>query len=113
VIVTPLDGSLFRSVRDTLAARGWEADRAREAAVGMVPAGFHLTGLAPATLEALVVVAGRVGLEVITGDDWALLSGPRSRCAIFGRPWGLPAELTDVAIAIAQALHDDDPLDHA
>ncbi len=112
MIVTPLDGPLSRSLRDTLLARGWDAERARESAAGMAPVGFHLSQLDAAALEALVVVAGRVGLEVVTGDDWAVLSGPRSRCAIFGRPWGLPPELTDVAIAIAQALHDDDPLDH-
>lgn len=109
MIVTPLPAQSPQAFSDALRAHGWDAERARELAAGMASVAFHLQPLDPDALEALVVVAGRSGLEVVTGPDWALLSGARSRCAIFGRPWTLPQALAGAAVAIARALPEDDP----
>ncbi len=63
--------SLPLAVRDALRSHGWEEALAATAAGGLSPLAFHLTGLDPGALEALVRHAGDLGLEVVTGDDWA------------------------------------------
>ena len=40
-----------------------------------------------------------LGLEVVTGDDWAVLAGSRSRLSAFARPWTVPEPLADAATA--------------
>jgi hypothetical protein len=111
VTVTPLPRPSAHGFRDLLQTHGWEAERAREAAAGMEAAAFHCHSLDPATLESLVLVAGRLGLEVITGDDWALVAGAHSRLTALARPWTLPPELVDFAMALGGALHQVTPLD--
>ena len=71
--VTPLALHSARAVRDLLRAHGWDDGPATAAAGGIHPLAFHLTGLDQDALEALVRHSGALGLEVLTGDDWALL----------------------------------------
>lgn len=113
MIVAPLTSPSAGSLRDVLLRHGWEVERAREAAAGIEPAAFHCQPLAPATLESLVVTAGRLGLEVITGEDWALLAGAHSRLTALARPWTVPPELAEFALALGEALHRVTPLDPA
>lgn len=112
MIVAPLAGSPAAPLAGVLEAHGWQPEVAREAADGMCTSAFHCQAVPAEALEALVVTAGRLGLEVITGDDWALVSGARSRLAVFARPWSLPPALMDLATAIAAALPPGDTAGH-
>jgi dihydropteroate synthase len=82
----------------------------RTTADGLESLAFHLTQLEPVTLEALVHTGSRLGLDIITGDDWALLSGPRARLSALARPWTSPAPLVELATALGLALPAEDPL---
>jgi dihydropteroate synthase len=104
VNVTPLALHSPRAVRDTLRAHGWEEGLAAAAAGGVHPLAFHLTGLDQGALEALVRVAGSLGLEVLTGDGWAVLAGSRSRLSAFARPWLVPETLSQLAMEIGLAM---------
>jgi dihydropteroate synthase len=66
-----------------------------------------VTGLAGATIEAMVPLAARLGLELVTGDDWLLLAGPRSRLGAFARPWMQPAAVQGLAEAIGMAMPEE------
>ncbi|MCL4866401.1 MAG: hypothetical protein KJZ47_10930 [Gemmatimonadales bacterium] len=108
MIVAPLaDSRSARSLCEVLLAHGWDDERARETATGMEAAAFHGQQLSPEVLQSLVVTAGRLGLEVITGEDWALLSGARSRLTALARPWSVPPELSAFSLALAEALRDE------
>ena len=104
---TPLATHSVRAVRDALRSHGWEPGLAATAAGGMAPAAFHLTGLDDTTLEALVRFAGQLGLEITTGAGWALLSGSRSRLSAFARPWTVPEQLREAAVAVGLAMTAD------
>jgi dihydropteroate synthase len=104
VNVTPLAVHSPRAVRDALRSHGWEDGLAETAAIGIHASAFHLTGLDQAALEALVPFAGGLGLEVLTGDSWAILAGSRSRLSALARPWTVPQPLAEVAVGIGLAL---------
>jgi dihydropteroate synthase len=104
VNVTPLALHSTRGVRDALRGHGWADERAHDAAGGIHPLALHLTGLDQETLEALVRVGGTLGLEVVTGADWALLAGSRSRLSAFARPWSVPEALAEAAVQVGLAL---------
>jgi dihydropteroate synthase len=104
VNVTPLALHSPRAVRDALRSHGWDEALADTAATGIHSSAFHLTGLNQATLEALVPFAGGLGLEVLTGDSWAILSGSRSRLSALARPWTVPEPLAELAAGIGLAL---------
>jgi dihydropteroate synthase len=104
VTVTPLALHSPRAVRDLLRAHGWDAGQAAAAASGIHPLAFHLTGLGQDTLEALVRHGGSLGLDVLTGDDWALMCGSRSRLSAFARPWLVPPVLSQLAVEIGLAM---------
>jgi dihydropteroate synthase len=91
-------------VREALQSHGWEAGLAENAAGGIAPAAYHLTGLDQGALEALVPFAGNLGLEVLTGETWAVLAGTRSRLSVLARPWTVPPPLAELAAALGQAL---------
>ena len=55
-------------------------------------------------LEALVRFGGGLGLEVVTGDDWAIVAGSRSRLSALARPWTVPEPLADVALRVGLAM---------
>jgi dihydropteroate synthase len=107
VNVTPLTLHSPRAVRDALRSHGWEEGLADSAAIGIHTAAFHLTGLDQGAIEALVPFAGSLGLEVLTGDSWAILAGSRSRLSALARPWSVPRSLVELAEAIGLALPGD------
>ena len=116
VNVTPLALHSPRAVRDALRSHGWEETLADTAAEGIHTSAFHLTGLDQGALEALVPFAGGLGLEVLTGDNWAILAGSRSRLSALARPWTVPDPLSagrgrhrDGPAAIAPTLLADRP----
>jgi dihydropteroate synthase len=104
VNVTPLALHSPRAVRDALRSHGWEEALAGTAAEGIQTAAFYLTGLDQDALEALVPFAGGLGLEVLTGDTWAILAGSRSRLSALARPWTVPAPLAQLAVGIGMAM---------
>jgi len=110
VIVAPLGGRPEDTVRVALLSHGWEGDLARTTADSVEMLAFHLTRLDAATLEALVTSGSRLGLDVITGDDWALLAGPRARLSALARPWTSPAPLVELATLLGHALPAEDPI---
>ncbi len=102
--VTPLALHSPRAVREALRSHGWEESLAGTAAEGIHTSAFHLTGLDQGALEALVPFAGGLGLEVLTGDGWAILAGSRSRLSALARPWTVPESLAQIAVGIGLAL---------
>lgn len=102
--VTPLALHSPRAVRDALRSHGWDEALADTAATGIHTSAFHLTGLDQEALEALVPFAGGLGLEVLTGDSWAILSGSRSRLSALTRPWTVPEPLAELATGIGLIL---------
>jgi dihydropteroate synthase len=63
--------------------------------------------LEASTIEAMVPLAARLGLEIVTGSDWLLLAGPRYRMGAFARPWVQPEPVRALAEAIGLALPAD------
>jgi dihydropteroate synthase len=104
VNVTPLALHSPRAVRDALRCHGWDETLADTAADSLNTIAFHLTGLDQDALEALVPFAGGLGLEVLTGDSWAILAGSRSRVSALARPWTVPKPLAQVAAGIGRAM---------
>ncbi len=41
---------------------------------------------------------------MVTGDDWAILAGSRSRLSAFARPWTAPEPLADIALRVGLAM---------
>ncbi|MEO7985051.1 MAG: dihydropteroate synthase [Gemmatimonadales bacterium] len=107
--VTPLALHSPKAVRDALSAGGWEAGQAANAALGAHQLAFRLTDLDQDALEALVHFAGSLGLEVFTGDRWAILAGSRSRLSAFARPWLVPAPLAEAAMKVGMAMSAELP----
>jgi dihydropteroate synthase len=107
VNVTPLALHSAGAVRDALRSHGWDDGLARASAGGIHPLAFHLTGLDQGALEALVRFGGGIGLEVVTGSDWAIVAGSRSRMSAFARPWTAPEPLMDVALQVGLAMPAD------
>jgi dihydropteroate synthase len=103
VIVTPLSGRAT-AVRDALLSHGWEGDLARLTAGGLDVAAFHITQIPAGLAEAMLPLAARLGLELVTGDDWLILRGARSRLGAFARPWMQPEPVRDLATAIGMSL---------
>ena len=102
--VTPLAADT-PGLRGTLLAHGWDLAQATAAADGAGPGAVHATELDSATVERLVVYAGgKLGLDVLTGADWAVISGSRARLSTLARPWGGPPDIADIAHAVGLAL---------
>jgi len=104
VNVTPLALHSPRAVREALRSHGWEEALANTAAEGIHSSAFHLTELDQGAVEALVPFAGGLGLEVLTGENWAILAGSRSRLSALARPWTVPEALAQIAVGIGMAL---------
>lgn len=98
-----------RALRDALRARGVDEVRADAAAHGMATVVIELDGLDGSTILALVQHAGQLGLEVVTGDDWAVVGGTESRLGALARPWGIPPPLAEIAGQVGQLLTPDPP----
>ena len=110
MIVAPLGGRPEDTVRVALLSHGWEGELARTTADSIEMLAFHLTRVEAVTLEALVTSGSRLGLDVITGDDWALLAGPRARLSSLARPWTSPPPLVELATLLGHALPAEDPV---
>jgi dihydropteroate synthase len=107
VIVTPLAVHSPRAIRELLRSAGWDELRAEAAAAGLGPSAFRIGGLTQPVIESLVHHAGKLGLEILTGDDWAIIAGSHSRLGALARPWLLPPELSELGQALGQALPPD------
>ncbi len=107
--VVPLAYAASRSFRDTLVEHGWSPEAAAAAAGGVDPLAFHLTDLDQETLEALVLFSGKLGLEALTGERWAIIAGSRSRLSAFARPWTAPELLREVAVQVGLAMPAEPP----
>lgn len=103
MIVSPLSDR-GTAIRDALLSHGWEGDLSRLTASGVAASAFHITGLSSDTIEAMVMVATRLGLELITGEDWVILAGARSRLGAFARPWVQPEAVRALASAVGMAM---------
>lgn len=93
-----------RAVRDALRSRGWDEVKSDAAAAGWRGAAVELSGLDPSALIALVRYASHLGLDLVTGEDWALVGGTAARLSALARPWVVPPELTAVAEAVGLQL---------
>lgn len=93
-----------RAVRDALRARGWDEVKSDAAAGGWRGTAVELDGLDSSTILALLHHAGELGLDVVTGDDWALVGGSAARLSSLARPWVVPPELSAVAEAVGLQL---------
>jgi dihydropteroate synthase len=70
---------------------------------------LELSGLDATVLEALVRHAASLGLDVLTGSDWAVVGGTEARLGALARPWVVPPALAEVAMALGQALTPEQP----
>ncbi len=109
MIARPLAAHSARAVKELLAARGWDDVKADAAAGALRPAAVELVGLDEGTLLALVRHAGQLGLDLLTGADWAVVSGSAARLSALARPWVVPAELAQVADLVGRALAPEAP----
>jgi hypothetical protein len=107
VIVSPLPGRPTGAIRDALLSHGWEGVLAAETSAALECWGYHLEGLDPDQVEALMQTGPRFGLDVLTGADWAVLTGTRSRLSAMARSWSLPEPLRPLVVPIGQALPAD------
>ena len=87
-----------------LRAGGVEAGDAESAASGAAPLAVRFTGLERATLEALVRHAGKLGIDLSTGQDWAIVAGSRARLSTLAQPFRVPPELAELALVLATAM---------
>lgn len=109
MIVQPLPGRSTGAIRDVLLSHGWEGVLATETAAALEPWAYHFAALDDAQVEALLQAAPRYGLELLTGADWAILTGSRSRLSAMARSWHLPEVLREVAVSIGRGLPADAP----
>ncbi len=107
--VVPLAARSPRGIAAALVRGGLGPGAAETAAAGMTPATFRIVGLDDTSLEALVHFGGQLGLEVLTGADWAVISGARSRLSALARPWTVPEPLRELAYQLGLALPADAP----
>lgn len=99
-----------RALADALRARGWDEVKSDAAAGGMRAAALELSGLDDGTLLALVRYAGQLGLDALTGDDWAIIGGSEARLSALARPWVVPPPLAEVAHAVGLLLSPESPV---
>jgi dihydropteroate synthase len=85
VKVTALAAHTPEAVRAALAARGWEAQPAWFAAVGIRSLVTLIEGITEPEREALVRWGTRSGADILTGDGWALVAAAASRLAPLAR----------------------------
>jgi len=109
VIVTPLPGRGAPAVLGALLSEGWEGTSAGVTAAGLEPWGYHLTRAPREAIEDLMRVAQKFGLDLLTGEDWAVMTGTRARLSALARSWTLPDSLAGLAIEIGKGLPADRP----
>jgi dihydropteroate synthase len=105
VRVTPFVPHAPAVLAGVLRSGGWDEWKADAAAQGTEVAALRIRGLDADAIEHLVRYAGRnLGLEVQTGDGWAVVLGSRARLQALARPWVGPPELAELAHHIGLAL---------
>ncbi len=102
--VTALAAHTPEAVRAALAARGWEAQPAWFAAVGIQPFVVLIEDISESEREALVHWGTKSGADILTGDGWALVAGSTSRIAPLARYDRVPAELSRLAPELGKLL---------
>jgi len=102
--ITALAAHTPEAVRAALAARGWEPQPAWFAATGIQPIVLLLEEISEDEREALVHWSTKSGVDVLTGEGWALMAGAASRIAPLARYDRAPAELARLAPALGQVL---------
>ncbi|HTI05744.1 MAG TPA: dihydropteroate synthase [Gemmatimonadales bacterium] len=102
--VTALAAHTPDAVRAVLAARGWEAQPAWFAATGIQPAVFLFEDISEDEREALVHWGVKAGVDVLTGDGWAVVAGAASRIAPLARYDRAPADLVHLAPVLGRVL---------
>ena len=102
--VTALAAHTPEAVRAALAARGWEAQPAWFAAVGIQPFVVLIEDISESEREALVHWGTRSGADILTGTGWALVAGAASRIAPLARYDRGPAELSRLAPELGKLL---------
>ena len=95
-------GPLAAAVRAALTARGWDPERSRFAAAGLTQLTLLLEDIDDGVREGLVRWSARTGVDVLTGEGWALLAGVASRLAVLARPDRAPPELHAIVPDLAQ-----------
>ncbi len=104
MIVTPVSVRSTTAVRDALLSHGWEGDVASLTAGGLDLEAYHVAGITSGAVETMVPLAARLGLELVTGENWLILAGPRSRLGAFARPWVQPEPVQELAHALGMAM---------
>ena len=102
--VTALAAHTPEAVRAALAARGWEAQPAWFAAIGIQTFVVLIEDITEPEREALVHWGAKSGTDVLTGDGWALMAGAASRIAPLARYDRAPAELARLGPALGRLL---------
>ncbi|MGE5803730.1 MAG: dihydropteroate synthase [Gemmatimonadota bacterium] len=102
--VTALAAHTPEAVRAALAARGWEGQPAWFAATGIQPLVLLIEDINEDEREALVHWGTKSGVDVLTGQGWALVSGAASRIAPLARYDRAPHELARLAPALGRVL---------
>src|SRR5216117_1526892 len=108
--VTALASHTPEAVRAALAARGWEAQPAWFAAVGIQPFVVLIEAISETEREALVHWGTKSGADVLTGGSglgaggWALVAGAASRIAPLARYDRAPVELARLAPELGKVL---------
>ncbi len=108
--LVPLAGRAESAVRIALLSHGWEGDLSFTTSAGLEALAFEVRDVSAATLQDVVTVGGRLGLDIITGENWAIIAGSRARLSALARPWVVPETLTDLAVALGHALPGEEPL---
>lgn len=102
--VTALAAHTPEAVRAALAARGWEAQPAWFAATGIQTTVLLLEEITEDEREALVHWGAKSGVDVLTGDGWALIAGSTSRIVPLARYDRVPQELAHLAPELGKVL---------
>ena len=102
--VTALAAHTPEAVRAALAARGWEAQPAWFAATGIQATVLLLEEITEDEREALVHWGAKSGVDVLTGDGWALIAGGTSRIVPLARYDRVPHELAHLAPELGKVL---------
>jgi dihydropteroate synthase len=102
--VTALAAHTPEAVRAALAARGWEAQPAWFAAIGIQPLVVLIEAITEDEREALVHWGAKAGTDVLTGEGWALVAGATSRLAPLARYDRAPPALARLAPVLGRVL---------
>lgn len=74
------------AIREALVRRGFPENRAESAAEGLRPVTLLLEEISAEISECISRTALSRGLDVVSGDDWALVSGSTTRIGALTRP---------------------------